>query len=395
MPIGWHRLVAASILGLGVLSPAVAQTLPLPGALTPHVAVRADLPGGPRTPATAVSATPPPGGVPLAEIVTPESIKDLTPAHWPESQTPVEMVQAAVPGHLNPIAMDEGGWTVNLEYLLLRPRRGAFDFALNDPARDLITVGKLESLNYELRTGVRAALGYRFGATMWDVTAEYTYFRSSAGRDLTAVPEGALYPTLSRPGFIDEANFAHADANIEYNVFDALIGRRYMVDEHLGLRMFGGLRFATIRQTETIQLDGIDARASYTQSKNSFDGFGPILGGEAVLAGWRGFHLYAKGSAGLLTGRTTNPYVELNNLGGTVYANIDYANRKVIPVAGIGLGGGWQYRQFSLRVGYEITNYFGLIDQPRLADDVSRGKIITQQADLSLEGLFAQLGFTF
>lgn len=398
MPTLWQRVVAASIAGLGLASTAIAQTLPIPGALTPPSAVRVDVPGGPRTPASAVSATPPPPGIPVAEVSV-QPVGDAPPPEtWVGDAPPVDFIYGpSVAGlhHMHSFASDEAGFLFSIDYLLLRPRRGGFDFAINDPGRDGATVGTVESLNYELRSGVRPSLGYRIGETRWDVLAEYTYFRSSAGRDVPSLPTGVLYPTVTRPGFIDEASYAHAYASIEYNTFDAVIGRRFCVDDHLGIRMFGGFRWATIRQDEVVQFDGIDAQISYTQSKSSFDGFGPILGGEVVWAGWKGFHLYARASGGLLTGQTKNPLVELNNLGGSTYVNLDYDSHKVVPVAGVGIGGGWQYRMFSLRVGYEITNYIGLIDQPRFTDDVSRGNMSVRTGSLSLEGLFAQFGFSF
>ena len=43
-----------------------------------------------------------------------------------------------------------------------------------------------------------------------------------------------------------------------------------------------------------------------------------------------------------------------------------------------------------IRAGYEITNYFNLISQPRLVDDLGPGKFVTRPANLSLEGLFVQ-----
>jgi hypothetical protein len=49
----------------------------------------------------------------------------------------------------------------------------------------------------------------------------------------------------------------------------------------------------------------------------------------------------------------------------------------------------------SFRVGYEVTHWFGLIDQPRFTDDVARGKFVSRPADLSLEGLFIQVGLAF
>lgn len=352
----------------------------------------------------AVSATVPatlPESVPSPAAPSPAApapvVTDVTPPNWLTDAPHAAGGEAHAhpPGNLTPSAPPDGGFFMSAEYLVLRARRGAFDYVVADPNRDLATDGKLQSLGYELRSGVRAAVGYRLPDCGWEVLGGYTYYRTSAGAFSAAGAGGSLYPTLTRPGLVDEVSTARALANLELNLYDAEVGRRFVVDDHLALRMSGGVRFASIRQTLSAQYDGIDARSAVVENRSNFDGFGPTVGAEAVWAGGRGFHLYAKATGGLLTGQARNPLTETNNGGLTRYANLDASVRKVVPVAGLGIGGGWQYRRVSLRVGYEITNFFGLIDQPRFADDVSRGKVITRPADLSLEGLFTQVGYSF
>jgi hypothetical protein len=289
----------------------------------------------------------------------------------------------------------EGGFFGRAEYLLLRPRRGAFDFAIVDTARDLTPAGTLESLNYELRSGFRTALGYRIPGGGWDVLFAYTYLESNADRILTAPPGGTLYATLTRPGLIDEATTAAATAGLQYNVFDIEVGRKLHASEWATARIFGGARFVTLRQDFDVIYDGRDARNAEVRTTAKFDAFGPTLGGEGTVTLYRGFHAYARGSAGLLTGRVVNSITETNNAGSTVFADLDYTTRKVVPTIGLAIGGGWQHGRVSVRAGYEITHYIGLIDQPRFIDDAAEGRVLTRPADLSLEGLFVQFGLAF
>jgi hypothetical protein len=130
-----------------------------------------------------------------------------------------------------------------------------------------------------------------------------------------------------------------------------------------------------------------------TQSR--FSGFGPIVGAEAVLQTWGGFHGYARATGGLIAGRSKNALVETNDAGNTLYANPTYDVDKIVPVASIAIGGGWQYRTISIRAGYEITQWYGLTQPVRFVDDVGQGKISTRPANLSLNGLFLQLGLAF
>lgn len=319
-----------------------------------------------------------------------DGVKDLTPPGLADIIPPVRHHEHH-PAALKPVL--ESGWYASTEALILRPRRGAFDF-VTPGGTGLVANGDVQSLNYELRTGARAELGYR-GEGGWDVLAGYTYFRAGV-QDRLAVGAGqVLIPTLTRPGLTNQANYAAADANIEYNLFDATAGKRFAIDEHFAVRAFGGLRFASIRQNFQAYYDGRDARSAAVFAPTTFQGFGPIAGAETILTAKYGLHLYGKVSGGLITGPSSNRLLETNNSGATTYANTSYDVRKVVPTVSVGVGGGWQYRTVSFRMGYEITHWFGLIDQPRFTDDASRGKLVTRPADLSLEGLFIQVGLAF
>ena len=417
MPRGnWRWVVAVGIAcggggGLGAAPPASPVAIPLaPAGPTPRAPVAptpppAALPAlappappaatGPALPAAAAPTPVPPGSTleyPIKDLTPPGFATDAHGAGGHEGGHGAG--HGGVPGHLKPAAPDEGGPFGSAEFLLLRPRRGAFDFAIPSSGGGLATDGPARSLNYELRTGLRAELGYRLHSG-WDVLAGYTYFRSNAFDAGSAPPGQVILPTRTRPGLTDTVSFAGADANLEYNIYDAAVGRRFAVDEHLALRLYGGLRFASIRQDFKAYYDGLDARAATVASASNFTGFGPVVGGEAVFAGWRGFHLYARASGGLLTGTADNPLTETNNAGRTVYVRSGYDVRKVVPMASAGVGAGWQYRTVSIRAGYEITHFIDLIDQPRFVDDVGRGKFVAQSANLSLEGLFLRFGLAF
>jgi hypothetical protein len=320
--------------------------------------------------------------------------KDITPPGFAEY--PAEGFNGHAGGDsLTPLVPHEPGLFVNAEALVMRPRRGALDFTVINPTNTLATTGPIRSLNFDTSAGVRGELGYQFGHAGWDVLFGYTYFRTAADGFVAAPLGGILQPTLTRPGLITQANSAAAQANLNYNLYDMFVGKRFVVDDNFAVRTFGGLRFANITQEFQVAYDGLDARGAGVNLQSRFQGFGPVAGAEAVLAGPYGLHLYARASGGMLTGLSKNPYFETNDLGKTLYVNTTYDIRKVVPVLNVGVGGGWQYRSVYVRAGYEITNYFDLIDQPRFTDDVTPGKFVPRTANLSLEGLFVQFGMTF
>ena len=170
-----------------------------------------------------IAADSPPSALPNSQ--TPILFKDLTP---PELQGHGEG-HAAAHDAIQSVC-DEGGFSGAAEYLLMRPRRGLFDYAIRDPNRNLVPEGELASLNYSLRSGVRAGITYRVPESAWDIQTAYTYFRSNARGEEFAPAGGTLYATLTRPGLNDEVTVARASANLEYNVFDTVVGRRFALD---------------------------------------------------------------------------------------------------------------------------------------------------------------------
>ena len=58
-------------------------------------------------------------------------------------------------------------------------------------------------------------------------------------------------------------------------------------------------------------------------------------------------------------------------------------------------GVAWEYRNVRIAAGYEVANWFGLIDGPQFLNDFAEGKIGRRRGDLSLEGLFVQLGVAY
>jgi len=342
---------------------------------------------------------PPLGSLPPRAVDAPRpaeaGLKDLTPPGFATDAPAVHPVYRDTPGHLNPAAPEEGGPFATAEFLVLRARRAAFDYAIPGDTSGLVPVGPIRNLNYELQTGLRAELGHRFGHSGWEAFFTYSYYHTAAGDSLTAPPGQVVFPTLTKPGLTNTATFASAAAGLDFNTYDLALGKRFTLDPHLAVRLYGGVRFAAIQQSFDAFYEGLDARSAAVNLNSKFQGFGPVFGGEAVWAGYKGFHLYARASGGLLTGQSDNPYLESNSAGNTLYASTANDIRKVVPVASVGLGAGWQYRTVSVRVGYEITNYFNVIDQPRFTDDVGLGKITTRSSDLSLEGLVVQLGLAF
>lgn len=287
-----------------------------------------------------------------------------------------------------------GQFFVSAEWLLLQPRRRAQDFAVMSAVNNGTPQGSVESVNWEANSGYRIGGGYRLPDSGWEIGAYYTYFHAANNRAINAPPDGALYATMTHPGFVDQVSSAVGTGNLNYNVVDVDLGRRFRVNDSLGLWLFGGGRFASIDQQMSAFYDGISANQARVSSPIKFNGAGLRVGGEGQWFMGRGFGLYANGAASLMTGDFRTSVSETNNNGATVITNVSDRFRKVVPVTELGLGVSWQNSWVRARVGYEIINWFGLVDSPDFVHDFTN-KYSRRVSDLSLDGLAAQLEFAF
>lgn len=302
----------------------------------------------------------------------------------------------AEPGEfMTPFIPHHGGWYAEGEFLLARPRNTDLDFVIRDADAGLATNGPIGINKYGQGTGLRAEVGYRWGSGKWETAFAYTYVNSGGDTRFDAGPGGQLLPTITRPGLTDTATTATANVDLDYQVFDILVGRRVLVDEHFGVRFLGGVRFADLRQVQNVFYGGGDARTAQVNTRSRFLGAGPLVGAESVLVGPMGFHLYTRATAGLLTGTSKNSLLERNDSDATTYINTAYDVRKVVPMGTVAIGAGWQYRTIAIRGGYEIAHWHGVFERPRFVDDVSAGKVVTRPSNLSLEGFFFQMSFGF
>lgn len=287
-----------------------------------------------------------------------------------------------------------GGFFVDVEYLYLQPRRRAQDFAIIDPNLAGTAVGSIESVNWSSNSGYGIGAGYRIGNQGWFVAAHYMYFHSGNDRTLNSPAGGTLIATMTHPGFVDLVDSAVGTSTINYNVLDVDFGRKYYPCDSFQFGWTAGGRFAWIDQGLNAFYVGNTANQSVVSSPVDFNGCGVRVGGDAQWFFGRGFGLYAQAAGSLLAGDFRTSLVETNNAGATVITNVSDRYRKVVPVAEIGIGGVYQREHFRARIGYYITNWFGMVDSPDIIHDFSN-KLSHRTSDLSLDGLLVQLAFAY
>jgi hypothetical protein len=313
----------------------------------------------------------------------------------PVDHGPVEPPHAADAGDSEGSTFQ--GLFLSGEYLLLRPRRDALDYAVVSPNRTETPGGNVNQLSYGTENGFRTGIGYHLPSSDWSIAVNYTYFHSSDNQIAIAPSAGALYPSLTSGGSFDIANSANASTNLDYNVIDLEAIRHIAVHESFDLTVFGGGRFAWIDQKlQAIYNGGSEGPVNDTVSSPVyFRGAGITLGGLGQWNVYQGIGLYAKAQCSLLSGQFRNSLTETNDNGTVSIVNVHDNYNQIVPVTEMGLGVAYQGDHFHLSVGYELTNWFNMIQSLDFPDSTNYGKIGRRTGDLSLEGLAVQLGLVF
>lgn len=369
---GWLSVLAAGM----CLFVAKASALAQPGGTDSNYAQSAAPPSAVTPLPLGDAALPPPKGTLLPTVPAPSLPENTAPANsaW----------TVGAPG-------DTQSWLSGLyldgEYLYLRPHSGSMDYAISNTSNTGVPDGDVVSRDYSWRSAFRTGLGYRLPGQPWSVNFYYTYLHDAANGSTAAPPGGFLFATQTHPGTVAEVQTASAAVSLNYNVFDLEVGRWCAVTNTLAVRLYGGGRFAHIDQNFNSFYDGGDANQDVVARQLHFNGGGFRAGGEAVQKLCWGFSVFGRANASLLGGEFHSNLVETNNAGATTLTNVTDRFEKVVPVAEMTLGVGWQRNNLRLTAGYQYINWFGLVNVPTFTDDGHQGKFTYQTSNLGLEGL--------
>jgi hypothetical protein len=283
------------------------------------------------------------------------------------------------------------------EYLLVQPRRNALDFAVISPNTNLAPGGEVYSLNWETRSSFRMGFGYQLPDEPWQIGITYTYVHSAQNRSLVAPDGGILYATLTRGGGVDDVLTADGSTNLDFNVIDLEASRLICVSPHLDVKVFGGGRFAWIDQKLIAVYNGGSAGAinDTVSSPVYFNGGGLTAGAQAFWKIYQGLGLYGRVRTSLLTGQFRNFLTETNNNGAEPIVDVSERYRQVVPVTEIGMGLGYQGDHLLFSVGYELQNWFDMVNSLDFPSGSNIGKPGRRVSDLSLDALSVQLGLLF
>lgn len=287
------------------------------------------------------------------------------------------------------------GLFASADLLYWWPRRTGLDFAISDPNTDNDIEGPVQALEMGADSGVRASLGYVTGS-QWDFVFTYTFFESNAQRSVTEPAGGRLWLTRTNPASgNNHADSATAAAGLSYDVFDLAAGRWFYPNRSTALRLFGGVRGATIDDQLTVNYQGGTVVGTRVQELHTqLDAIGLRAGGEGHWFLHDRFSLFCRTSASVLAGDYSLRYVENEAaFAGAGDVNISYQFYDVVPVLDVAAGLNLEMGRVALQVGYEAAAWFNFPQRTNFtgADAINRGNLTNTSTDLGLDGLFARV----
>jgi Legionella pneumophila major outer membrane protein precursor len=289
------------------------------------------------------------------------------------------------------------GLFVDGDYLYQQAHRNTLDFAVTSPNTQLLPGGVIDSLNYQASSGFRFGAGYELPGQNWAVGVHYSYLHNTDAAQVNAPDNGALYATLTRAGTFDQVESAFATTSLNYNVVDIEASTHLSVNPTLDVNVFGGVRLAWIDQTFGATYNGGPSGAvnATVDSPVYFFGAGLTCAAEAEWKIYRGFGIYGRARVSLLSGQFRDSFTETNNGGQTPITNVSETYRQLVPVVELGAGVSFQTEHFRVRVGYDLANWFNMVNSLDFPSGTDIGQVERRTSDLMLEGLSAQVGVVF
>lgn len=307
-------------------------------------------------------------------------------------ETPLPLSNA-----VNVTAPDQAGtWSFGVTAVLLQPTNQPFIYAYQDASTDLdAPPALLGSDNSYTRLALNEGYSWWFGA-------DVTYAFPGNGRDVILAYEGLHGTTTdeARNDFDNETavgvthglvnNITGADvtyiaaaAKTQYDAGDLVFGQNLDVGSRVRLHPFIGLRYAHIDVKDSFE-DTLDPFFQDIVSGNesgdldsSFNGIGPRLGSDATFSLVSGFSIHGRlGLSALIGSQKYNANYTYTQVGfspeETYTDNVildDNSKTSVIPEADARLGLSYSHifstgMALGLEAGWQVTNYFGVIDNP-------------------------------
>ena len=271
----------------------------------------------------------------------------------------------------------KSGLVFNLTGLYLRPTNEDLNYVvvIHPPISQTTNVNVF-AVKPGHKFGFHIGLGYVFPNSGNDLQVGWTHLNASASNSVMTKGYDTFGPVEYSSlftNFSDDTGSAEGSVRFKYNAGDLDVGQYVNIGTRLNLRMFAGLRYASISRNfdQTFHQTGPDVIGSglfRIGSHSDFDGAGPRFGVDSTYHITNCFGLVGHVSTALLVGRikTENYYIDYESPANVVNLRTDTVQRVVPNIEGkLGLDYTYPFNGSLLNVaaGYYVSHYFNAVDR--------------------------------
>ncbi len=277
----------------------------------------------------------------------------------------------------------------------------SFAYSTNNPAGVATNNRiKLKDPRFEWDWGFRIGLGYIIPRDDWDLSIQWTHITPTADKHVHAKQGSGLATIWAFPQGPAGASFATESSarwRTYVNVLDIELGKEYFVSHYFSVRPYIDVRTVFLDQhykvkyLNVVQIGG-PAINDFIHMSNDFWGVGPAVGVDMEWGLPWGFNVYGGGTLSLVYGSFDIHIREKTSNGqAPLRSRQSFHNARAITDLSLGLG--WDHMffhdqfHFGIKAGWEQHLYFSQNQLFRFVSIPVADGVVTDQGDLSLEGL--------
>lgn len=333
-----------------------------------------------------------PGATPTVE--TPADKPVETPADKP-AETPVAATNSVAEALAVPMALHEHKyWQLRLDVIFFRPLTNLPVLAIDDPDGDFIPTGHTVLPALDQDNNLRPSLLYHCSES--NIDFEINYFNAHQTNEIGLPIKGAgiYWSPITSPSFYAQADAVDATISFRFIEFNALI--RHTIKRNADVHYFvdWGFRWAQITQHLNATFFNADnsGEDDNVDINTKFNGAGLAFGTGFEYSFWQQFTLRGRFGGALLQGSLSGSFFEVDT-NPTVIAQFSRHETALVPELEAAVNLNWDSGivlpyagRIGVNVGYEMKNYFQVVDLSTFVDDIHTGAVRNSRSSFASSG---------
>lgn len=309
--------------------------------------------------------------------------------------------------------IDGFGYFITFDVLYWQVKADGTEFAYSSVNRiqSYPVRGQIYPVSFKWDWGFRIGLGKNFVHGNWDISADYTYFKSTGRAKVFSGTGGQVVPLKGDPQIttnpsgesIDTVDQASGNYGMDFDRIDLALAKGFFINYNLSFKPHVGLATAWINQKQTTRYTGGQLGINTIQVKDRCDfwGIGPRTGFNSKWYLTNGFSIFGNASGALVYGlfqvQHKNWFSALENNKVFLEGNV----HKFSPTADVQIGlvyDGYIYDEkqyLSVSLGYECQYWWSMNQCFTFDNSVGYQTYSRQTSNLSFHGVDLHISWNF